>query len=424
MIYDKGDEQDMNEKYTEDLDSLLEIAREQDNKINLSLILITIRNVDVENLNSIFEYFKENGVEIVNEDVEPENLNNISENVTPFDPSKIDIKMDKLTLDSLIKRIENNELEFEAAFQRKAGLWGIIQKSQLIESILLKIPLPAFYFDATDDDKWLIIDGLQRITTIKEFVVDKTLKLKGLEFMTDLEGMKFSQLPRSLQRRIEETNINAYLINPATPKNVKYNIFKRINTGGLVLEPQEIRNALFQGQATEFLTTMSKTEEFLLATDGSIKSDRMLDCEFCLRYVLFTELLNKYNGNMDIFLSEGMEYLQKIDKIKLNIIHAKFKEIMSISYNIFEKNCFRKVFDDGRRRPINKAIFEAVSIVIFNSSEDQINKYLISKDSIRNGFKTLCLDYDFQNYLKASDMNSVKSRVKKIYEVFGINMGV
>lgn len=169
---------------------------------------------------------------------------------------------------------------------------------------------------------------------------------------------------------------------------------------------------------------MSKTEEFLLATDGSIKSDRMLDCEFCLRYVLFTELLNKYNGNMDIFLSEGMEYLQKIDKIKLNIIHAKFKEIMSISYNIFEKNCFRKVFDDGRRRPINKAIFEAVSIVIFNSSEDQINKYLISKDSIRNGFKTLCLDYDFQNYLKASDINSVKSRVKKIYEVFGINMGV
>lgn len=414
----------MNEKYNEDIDSLLEIAREQNNKINLSLILITIKNKDIENLNKIFEYFRENGVEIVNEDVEPENLNNISENVTPFDPSKIDIKMDKLTLDSLIKRIENNELEFEAAFQRKAGLWGIIQKSQLIESILLKIPLPAFYFDATDDDKWLIIDGLQRITTIKEFVVDKTLKLKGLEFMTDLEGKEFSRLPRSLQRRIEETNINAYLINPATPKNVKYNIFKRINTGGLVLEAQEIRNAMFQGQATIFLLNMSKTKEFLLATDESIKSDRMLDCEFCLRYVSFTELLNRYNSNMEVFLSDGMEYLQNIDKKKLDNIFNKFRKVMNISYQIFGNNCFRKVFEDGRRRPINKALFEAVSIVIFNSSEDQINKYLISKDSIRNGFKTLCLDYDFQNYLKASDMNSVKSRVKKIYEVFGINMEV
>lgn len=414
----------MNEKYNEDIDSLLEIAREQNNKINLSLILITIKNKDIENLNKIFGYFRENGVEIVNEDVEPENLNNISENVTPFDPSKIDIKMDKLTLDSLIKRIENNELEFEAAFQRKAGLWGVVQKSQLIESILLKIPLPAFYFDATDDDKWLIIDGLQRITTIKEFVVDKTLKLKGLEFMTDLEGKEFSRLPRSLQRRIEETNINAYLINPATPKNVKYNIFKRINTGGLVLEAQEIRNAMFQGQATIFLLNMSKTKEFLLATDESIKSDRMLDCEFCLRYVSFTELLNRYNSNMEVFLSDGMEYLQNIDKKKLDNIFNKFRKVMNISYQIFGNNCFRKVFEDGRRRPINKALFEAVSIVIFNSSEDQINKYLISKDSIRNGFKTLCLDYDFQNYLKASDMNSVKSRVKKIYEVFGINMEV
>ena len=414
----------MIEKYSEDLASLLKIANEQNNKINLSLILITIKNNDIENLNKIFEFFKENGVEIVNEDVEPENLNSISENVTPFDPSKIDIKMDKLILDSIIKRIKNNELEFEAAFQRKAGLWGVFQKSQLIESILLKIPLPAFYFDATDDDKWLIIDGLQRISTIKEFVVEDKLKLKGLEFMTDLEEMKFSQLPRSLQRRIEETNINAYLINPATPKNVKYNIFKRINTGGLILEAQEIRNALFQGQATKFLTTMSKTEEFLIATDGSIKSDRMLDCEFCLRYVSFTNLLERYNGNMDTFLSEGMEYLQNIDEMELNSILCKFKKNMNISYKVFEKHCFRKVFGDGRRRPINKAIFEAISVVIFNSSKEQIENYLNCKEIIKDKFKKMCLDYDFQNYLKASDKLSVSSRIKKMYEVFDVNGGI
>ena len=414
----------MIEKYSEDLASLLKIANEQNNKINLSLILITIKNNDIENLNKIFEYFKENGVEIVNEDVEPENLSSISENVTPFDPSKIDIKMDKLTLDSIIKRIKNNELEFEAAFQRKSGLWGVVQKSQLIESILLKIPLPAFYFDATDDDKWLIIDGLQRISTIKEFVVENKLKLKGLEFMTDLEGMKFSQLPRSLQRRIEETNINAYLINPATPKNVKYNIFKRINTGGLILEAQEIRNALFQGQATKFLITMSKTEEFLIATDGSIKSDRMLDCEFCLRYVSFTNLLESYNGNMDTFLSEGMEYLQNIDEMELDSILCKFKENMNILYKVFEKHCFRKVFDDGRRRPINKAIFEAISVVIFNSSKEQTENYLNCKEIIKDKFQKLCLDYDFQNYLKASDKFSVSSRINKMHEVFDVNGGI
>lgn len=237
--------------------------------------------------------FLNKNIEIINEDVEPdsnEDAADIDKKVSPFDPSKIDIKMDKITVDSIIKRINNDELEFDSSFQRKSGLWSKKQKSQLIESILLKIPLPAFYFDASDDDRWQIIDGLQRIGTIKEYVVEKKFALTGLEFLKDLDKLKFDELPRSLQRRIEETNLNAYLVNPSTPKNVKFNIFKRINTGGLVLEGQEIRNALYQGQATEFLLRMSKDDNFVKATDYSIKTDRMLDREFCLRYVAFTPI--------------------------------------------------------------------------------------------------------------------------------------
>lgn len=410
----------MYKEYEEDLAALLKIAEEQDNKINLSLIAITAGKIKTaEELGKILETIREHGIEVTTEDVEPDEINDVSDNVIPFDPSKIDIKMDKLTMDSLIRRIKFNEIEFQASFQRKAGLWGKAQKSQLIESILLKIPLPAFYFDATDDNKWLIIDGLQRLSTIKEFVVEESFELKGLEFMTDLDGLKFSELPRSLQRRIEETNINAYLINPATPKNVKYNIFKRINTGGLVLEPQEIRNALFQGQATEILLKMSKVEEFIQATDGSIKSDRMLDCEFCLRYIVFTQLLDSYSGNMEDFLSDGMEYLQKISMEEFERIKVKFKETMTIAYNIFRKNCFRKVFDDGRRRPINKAIFEAVSYVIFKAGKEKIDWYIKNKTEINQKYRKLCSeDYDFQNYLKASDKKSVEARIGKIKEVF------
>ena len=94
--------------------------------------------------------------------------------------------MGTTTIDSIIKRIKNDELEFDSSFQRKAGLWNQIQKSRLLESIFLKIPLPAFYFDASNDDKWQIIDGLQRITTIKEYVVEQEFPLTGMEFLKDL----------------------------------------------------------------------------------------------------------------------------------------------------------------------------------------------------------------------------------------------
>ena len=181
---------------------------------------------------------------------------------------------------------------------------------------------------------------------------------------------------------------------------------------------------MFQGQATDFLTGMSKTQEFLLATDGSIKSDRMLDCEFCLRYVAFTKLLEKYNGNMDTFLSEGMEYLQNADEKTLSSIITNFKKNMNTSYTIFRRDCFRKAFDDGRRRPINKAIFEAISVVIFNSTEEEINSYIKNNEMIKEKFIKLCSDYDFQNNLKASDKISVSSRIKKISGIFNKNMEV
>lgn len=215
----------LKDKTIKELEALKELAIKQDNKINLSMILITLDNFKDE-LSEVMDYFEQNGIEIINEDVEPDgDTNDDDSKVIPFDPSKIDIKMDKITITSIIRRIENNELEFDSSFQRKAGLWNKKQKSQLIESIFLKIPLPAFYFDASDDDRWQIIDGLQRIGTIKEYVVDQSFALTGMEFLKDLNGCKFDQLPRALQRRIEETNLNAYLVNPSTPKKMLSSIF-------------------------------------------------------------------------------------------------------------------------------------------------------------------------------------------------------
>ncbi len=408
------------DKYGKDLNVLEKIAEKQNNKINLSIILITLK-CEYEEVPEIIDYFSNKDIEIINEDVEPDSNDEESEidkKVSPFDPSKIDIKMDKITIDSIMKRIINNELEFDSSFQRKSGLWSKKQKSQLIESILLKIPLPAFYFDASDDDKWQIIDGLQRIGTIKEYAVEHNFALTGLEFLKDLDKLRFDELPRSLQRRIEETNLNAYLVNPSTPKNVKFNIFKRINTGGLVLEAQEIRNALYQGQATEFLLNMSKVEEFVKATDYSVKTDRMLDREFCLRYVTFTRMnIENYNGVLDDFLNSGMEFLSKASVIELDQILKEFSYVMKICELIFGRFAFRRMNTEQRRGPVNKAIFETWSIIISKLNENEVDKLIAQRKIVMDKFVMLCDDYDFQNSIRAADKNSVKTRIKKVDEI-------
>lgn len=414
----------LKDKTIKELEALKQLAVKQDNKINLSMILITLDNLKDE-LSEVVDYFEQNGIEIINEDVEPDgDINDDDSKVIPFDPSKIDIKMDKITIASIIRRIENDELEFDSSFQRKAGLWNKKQKSQLIESIFLKIPLPAFYFDASDDDKWQIIDGLQRIGTIKEYVVDKSFALTGMEFLKDLNGCSFDQLPRALQRRIEETNLNAYLVNPSTPKNVKFNIFKRINTGGLILEPQEIRNALYQGQASMFLLKMSQSMEFKKATDYSIKPDRMLDREFCLRFVCFTQLdVEKEYTVLDEFLNKGMEYLSIADENSLHQVYFEFEFVMKVCNELFGKFAFRRLNIEERRGPVNKSLFEAWSLIILGLDDGDINLLKNQKEILRKKFITLCDDYDFQNAIRASDKTSVKSRISKIQNMVNELLG-
>lgn len=407
-------ESNLKENERQELEKLLYIAREQNNCINLNLVYMTIK-LNENNYDAVMSYFSERGIDMIQDDVEPDvtAYSCKGEKVRPFDPSKIDITMKPMTLDALLKRIKNDEIEFDSSFQRKAGLWNKRQKSQLIESILLRIPLPAFYFDASDEDQWLIIDGLQRVTTLKQFVVDKSLVLEDMEFFPELNGCDYDHLPRAFQRRMDETVINVYLVNPSTPVNVKFNIFKRINTGGLALEPQEIRNALFQGSATEFLQRCSRLNSFVTATGGSIRSDRMLDREFVLRYVSFCYLdLKQYMGNIDEFLNQGMKFLNGASENTLAVIEQEFSFVMTSVYYIMGRDSFRKVCFDGRRRPINKVIFESWCYVIKRLSKGEINYLIENKRIVKEEYMALCADPEYLYVLKAPDKKAVYSRIE------------
>lgn len=402
---------EISNKLNQELLNLVRIASKKDFKLNYMTVanMLQEHNFSLDNFAEIIRFFAKENIEIKFNDIDDEEFdeNIISERMKPFDQTKIDISMKPMTLDLIITRLSNDEINLMPGFQRKSGLWNEKQKSRLIESLILRIPLPAFYFDGTNDEEWLIIDGLQRLTAIKEFFVDKSLKLEELEFLTDYEGCYLDDLPRTYIRRMIETQIIAYKINPGTPTSVKYNIFKRINTSGLELEAQEIRHALFQGNATRFLQKLAESENFLLATGGSVKSERMLDREWVLRFIAFRQLgVEKYNEPVDDFLNETMELLNKYNDQELAQLKEGFNTAMKLSYEVFGDKAFRKVFaKDLRRNPINVALFETWSVTFSLLNTQQVNIIKENKDRL---FDRFILEMNENRTFAYQDLNSAK----------------
>lgn len=318
----------------------------------------------------------------------------------PFEPTLVDISMKPLTIDSIIKRLRHKEINLNTFFQRQQGIWDITQKSRLIESILIRLPLPAFYFDASDDDKWLVVDGLQRLSVIQEFVVSEKMTLKNLEYLAQYNDFKYNDLPRSMQRRIEEAEIIAYIINPKTPSNVKFSIFKRINTGGVVLTSQEIRNAIYQGQSTKLLKKLTKNENFLKATGNSVKDSRLGAQELILRFIAFYEENYKsYKGNLNELLNLQMSTLNKEKNNNLVKLENVFDSSMKRAYCLFGENSFRKPYvstkEIKRKSPINRSLFEVWSVLLAKLTEDEFQNLIKQKNFLHKKFKIILDDIEF-----------------------------
>ena len=155
----------------------------------------------------------------------------ISDKVTnPFTAKDIRVTNINIELHSLLKRLEYDEINLNPNFRKNIEIWSEEKMSRFIESILLRLPLPVLYFDTSNPDKWIVVDGLQRLYTLKKFIVDdKSFKLKDLEFLKNLNGKTYNDLDNSLKRIINTTVFIIYLIEAQTPKELRHAIYKRIN---------------------------------------------------------------------------------------------------------------------------------------------------------------------------------------------------
>lgn len=289
-----------------------------------------------------------------------------------YDPTKIRVDQRSVNLGTLLGMLRAGQIIFDTEYQREAGLWKDREKSRLIESILLGLPLPSFFFSERSESayEWEVIDGLQRLCAFQEFFVDNSLKLKGLEFLPQYEGKTYSDfLPRE-KWRMDMLNVNLNIVTRQTPDAVKYILFNRINSAGYVLTQQEMRHALLWGIPAETVKELSECDEFIEAT-APTKFTRMSDRELVARYIAFKLL--QYEGNMELneFIFEGMKSLKTLSLGQLEAEKILFRQVLKTARIIFIGQAFRKPSKTSRINPVSKALFDAVTVRLAALTQEQ-----------------------------------------------------
>ena len=333
-----------------------------------------------------------------------------------------------------IKRLveDRKELIIDPDFQR-GNVWAKKQGAELVESILMGIPIPVMYLFEMRDGKKQVVDGRQRISAILDFLNDK-LVLKDLKILPEYNDCKFSDLDAKMQGIFEDSQMYFYIIQPPTPERVKYDIFDRVNRGGTRLTNQEMRNALYRGKSTRLISELSKTEEFLRATGHGISPKRKKDNYVILRTISFYLLYRKadvvlkqngeaieYKSDIDDFLAKMMIFInEKASDELIADCRTMFLRAMNNSYRIMGEDAYRfAAYEDesgkSRKRPINMPLFEMLAYIF--SDDCVTNNSKITRDAI-NKFKDT---YDYQKMLMSNVDSSTNvserfSTAKKLLE--------
>ncbi|MFG0433007.1 DUF262 domain-containing protein [Enterobacter cloacae complex sp. zbq_9] len=297
--------------------------------------------------------------------------------------TEIRIAKEQSSVFELLRRESRGSLVLAPDFQRK-DVWDRKKQSELIESILMGIPIPLIYLFEDENGVRQIIDGKQRVSALKKFLSDD-FELNELTMFPHLKGLRFSQIPKLLQAKLEDYQLHSYVIQPPTPEYVKFNIFERVNRAGMNLNKQEMRHALYQGKATELIQRLAESKEFLLSTGGGVRPDRMRDRYLVLRFVAFYMFQNnampmvEYRSDIDLFLASTMRFINvKASRELIQETENACINGMRNAYHLAGDTAYRFEPKRGdKRRPVNMGLFEmivyALSYIDINKLNPQIN---------------------------------------------------
>ena len=339
----------------------------------------------------------------------------------PWDPEKIRIHTKHYSLRQVVDMIAEGDIDLAPDFQRQY-VWKTRQRSGLIESLLLGIPLPSFYFNEDNTGRLQVVDGVQRLTTIFRYVTDTAVKLGEVTYLHELEGQGFKDLATLFRRRLSSAQFVAHVIDPQTPYRVKFDIFRRINTGGTPLSAQEIRHCMSKTQSRNFLKALVSEPSFVTATGGALKNHpRMADREVALRFVafrLFTSDEYAQHGGFDEFLGFVTARLDNPASENLDQLRTDFVRGMTNGYAVFGEHAFRKwPWNADRKSPINRALFESWGTVLADHDETAVRSG--AEELVNRARGMMTNNSEFINSISGStgDVRNVRTRLAKVREV-------
>lgn len=326
------------------------------------------------------------------------------------------IRNENRTVHDVLRRIEKGSFVMDPDFQRDF-IWPEDKQSKLIESVLMRIPLPVFYLAEDQKGRMVVVDGLQRLSTFQRFV-NNDLRLK-LPHQAELDKKQFKDLSPKLQNRVEDCNLILYVIDAKVPERARLDIFERVN-GGVPLTRQQMRNCLWMGEGTRFLKVEAATKLFRKATGNSLSSSTMRDREFINRFCAFqTQPLRDYKGDMDDFLAQALRKMNSAGPQVLSKLSAQFRTSLTNNLHVFGRHAFRKhTQHQDTRSVINASLWDVMITGLSHYPEHLVEA---RADGLREAFYPLMGNEDFVRSITygTNNMRRVKDRftaAKKMFE--------
>lgn len=285
------------------------------------------------------------------------------------------LQKDQYAIDYICKLIATEYLDLSPEFQRNEVWQDVKKRSLFIESILLNIPIPIFYAYSNDDERLSIIDGKQRLSTIRDFSKNK-FSLSHLHHLAQFNGMTYAELPEKVRSNFDRYQCSFYVLNYRTPKRYIFDIFMRINTGSMPLTTQEIRNIFAKPKVRDLLKKMSTCTSFRKVTRSKINDIRMDAQELALRFIALKKNYNFNNetlcfneSSLSELLDRTIGELNETPDIELASYLTDYKIACDRTYELLqERACSRlKMYGNKivvRSQTINKSLFSVFSVLL------------------------------------------------------------